>query len=180
MIILSREREVWIQDTLKRAQDRYGYTNQLMVAIEELCELSSVIVGRSHQDAVIDELADVWIVMNHIQAIFDLGVHPYDIPDCSLEPVDISCITDLAQVLCKYPRYDCRDTAIRELRNAVGARAILVASYMKHIEHIKGVHTNELSARIIKKVDRVERWLNSDKTFEVSTVDREVTRVESK
>ncbi len=68
---------------LKRAQDTYGYTNQITVATEELCELACILAKypRYHnheaacadlRDRVVDELADVTVVSKHIEMIFDI------------------------------------------------------------------------------------------------------------
>lgn len=72
-----------MEKLLKRAQDTYGYTNQITVATEELCELACVLAKypryHSHEaacadlrDRVVDELADVTVVSKHIEMIFDI------------------------------------------------------------------------------------------------------------
>lgn len=73
-----------IQKLLKKAQDTYGYSNQISVSAEELCELAAVlnkyIRFPSHAQAmtdplrnkVIEEFADVAICMEHIQMIFEI------------------------------------------------------------------------------------------------------------
>ena len=71
------------KEVLKRAQETYGYKNQISVAIEECCELSQVLskYGRypNHDiakeeltDKVIDEVADVLVCIRHLHMIFDL------------------------------------------------------------------------------------------------------------
>lgn len=70
--------------TLAAARDHYGYNNQLLVAIEELNELSCLLAKypryNSHtlavkalRENVLDECADVFNVMDHIQAIFGIS-----------------------------------------------------------------------------------------------------------
>lgn len=72
-----------MEKLLKRAQNTYGYTNQITVATEELCELACVLAKypRYHnheaacadlRDRVVDELADVTVVSKHIEMIFDI------------------------------------------------------------------------------------------------------------
>ena len=72
-----------MEKLLKRAQDAYGYANQITVATEELCELACVLARypryHSHEaacadlrDRVVDELADVTVVSKHIEMIFDI------------------------------------------------------------------------------------------------------------
>lgn len=68
---------------LETAQATYGYANQIVVAIEELCELGAVLSKYPrydfHDDAkkalkekVLEETADVIIMLRHVQMIFGL------------------------------------------------------------------------------------------------------------
>jgi NTP pyrophosphatase (non-canonical NTP hydrolase) len=79
-----------IHRLLETAQANYGYANQVVVAIEELCELGAVLSKYPrydfHDDAVkvlrekvLEETADVIIVLRHIQMIF--GIQPTEIDD---------------------------------------------------------------------------------------------------
>lgn len=79
-----------IHRLLQNAQATYGYANQITVAIEELCELGAVLAKYPrydfHDDAVdalrtkvVEETADVIIVLRHIQMIF--GIQPTDVED---------------------------------------------------------------------------------------------------
>lgn len=79
-----------IHRLLQDAQATYGYANQITVAIEELCELGAVLAKYPrydfHDDAVnalktkvVEETADVIIVLRHVQMIF--GIQPTDIED---------------------------------------------------------------------------------------------------
>lgn len=72
-----------IHKLLETAQETYGYANQVVVAIEELCELGAVLSKYPrydfHDDAmaalrdkVVEETADVIIMMRHIQMIFNI------------------------------------------------------------------------------------------------------------
>lgn len=72
-------------DLLQKAQDTYGYPNQITVAIEEMAELTAVLAKYprygTHEAAsaqlrekVIEEFADVIIVLSHIEMIFGLSV----------------------------------------------------------------------------------------------------------
>lgn len=73
---------------LETAQATYGYANQVVVAIEELCELGAVLSKYPrydlHDDAVaalrdkvVEETADAIIVLRHIQMIF--GIQPNEL-----------------------------------------------------------------------------------------------------
>lgn len=74
-----------IHRLLETAQATYGYANQIVVAIEELCELGAVLSKYPrydfHDDAmtalrdkVLEETADVIIMLRHVQMIF--GIQP--------------------------------------------------------------------------------------------------------
>ena len=69
--------------TLHHARESYGYKNQVLVAVEELNELSCVLAKYprydDHEKAigelrehVLEECADVLNVLDHIQAIFHI------------------------------------------------------------------------------------------------------------
>jgi predicted house-cleaning noncanonical NTP pyrophosphatase (MazG superfamily) len=73
---------------LETAQATYGYANQVVVAIEELCELGAVLskyprydfhddAVEALRDKVLEETADAIIVLRHIQMIF--GLQPNEI-----------------------------------------------------------------------------------------------------
>ena len=69
---------------LKRAQDTYGYSNQMAVVAEELCELAVLCTKYvrypNHTKAqeelrnkIIGEVADVSICLKHITMMFDIS-----------------------------------------------------------------------------------------------------------
>ena len=79
-----------IHRLLETAQANYGYANQIVVAIEELCELGAVLSKYPrydfHDDAVaalkdkvLEETADAIIVLRHVQMIF--GIQPTELED---------------------------------------------------------------------------------------------------
>ena len=72
------------KEILKKARDTYGNMNQILVSNEELCELASVCAKfprySSTEKAIsalysraVDEVADVFIVLDHITEIFQLS-----------------------------------------------------------------------------------------------------------
>lgn len=78
------------RELLKQARDTYGEPAQMLVSIEELCELICVCAkflrfknsdtARSKlHDQAVDEVADTLVVLDHIMNIFDLT--PVDIGD---------------------------------------------------------------------------------------------------
>lgn len=77
------------KEVLKRARATYGEKNQILVSIEELNELACVLAKFPRYedkdqaileliDKVIDEVADVNIVLNHIMNIFQLSEDEID------------------------------------------------------------------------------------------------------
>lgn len=79
-----------IHRLLETAQANYGNANQIVVAIEELCELGAVLAKYPrydfHDDAVqelkekvVEETTDVIIMLRHVQMIF--GIQPTEIDD---------------------------------------------------------------------------------------------------
>lgn len=77
-----------IHKLLETAQATYGYANQVVVAIEELCELGAVLskyprydfhddAMKALRDKVVEETADVIIMLRHIQMIF--GIQPTEL-----------------------------------------------------------------------------------------------------
>lgn len=71
------------RDTLKQARERYGFEKEILVCIEELNELASVLAKYGRYDFhdvaldslrknVLNELADVFNAIDHIQAVFDI------------------------------------------------------------------------------------------------------------
>lgn len=84
-IIENARRVARMRDLLKQAQDKYGYANQVTVATEELLELGAVLTKyprySSHEKAskalrehIIEEMADVYIVLQHLKMIFDVSL----------------------------------------------------------------------------------------------------------
>lgn len=80
------------KEALKKAREKYGYQNQVLIAIEELNELSCVLAKyprfETHMSAVdglrehvLEECADVVNVLDHVQAIF--GINDTEIVECA-------------------------------------------------------------------------------------------------
>ena len=71
------------EDTLSKARESYGNKNQILVCIEELNELACVLakynryddecVARKElHDKAVDELADVYIILEHVKSILNI------------------------------------------------------------------------------------------------------------
>lgn len=78
-ILLKRTRE-----TLEATREYYGYSSEVMVAIEELNELACVLAKypryETHTEAinalrkrVLEEAADVLSVLDHVQTVFEIS-----------------------------------------------------------------------------------------------------------
>lgn len=72
-----------IENILRKARETYGNKNQILVCIEELNELACVLAKypryeneeeatQKLKDSVLDEVADVLIILDHIQNILGL------------------------------------------------------------------------------------------------------------
>ena len=62
-------------EILKSAIERYGNTSQLIVAMEEMAELtkelSKFLRGAHNEDAIAEEVADVRIMLDQLEIMFD-------------------------------------------------------------------------------------------------------------
>lgn len=85
------------KDTLRAARDRYGYQNQVLVAIEELNELSCVLAKyprydlhteavTSLREKVLEECGDVLNALDHVQAIF--GISDFEAVEVAARKMD--------------------------------------------------------------------------------------------
>lgn len=106
------------KEVLKKARKVYGPNHQILVSMEELCELATI---------------------------------------CS-----------------KYPRYEDKKQARKELQQGVLDELADVTIIMDHIKAIFGVSNNDLKKRVTKKVDRLERWLNHSDSPNYTLMDRGV------
>lgn len=74
---------------LHRAQNTYGYANQVAVATEELCELGAVLskyvrypdheaASKSLREKIVEETSDVVIVLHHLYTMFNITPEEQD------------------------------------------------------------------------------------------------------
>ena len=63
------------EEILKSAIERYGNTSQLIIAMEEMAELtkelSKFLRGAHNEDAIAEEIADVRIMLEQLEIMFD-------------------------------------------------------------------------------------------------------------
>lgn len=78
------------QKILETAISHYGATHQKNIAIEEMAELQKELVkdmrGELNERAVLEELADVYIMLEQLMMIYDFrAVDLYNMKKCKLE-----------------------------------------------------------------------------------------------
>lgn len=95
------------------------------------------------------------------------------------DQVAVACeeLNELAGVLCKYQRYDTHEAAIQGIKDKVVEEIGDVEIVLNHLYAIFGVDKGAVLDSVMRKVDRLERWLDSGKTLEQSTKDRELKEV---
>ncbi len=84
-------------------------------------------------------------------------------------------LCELAAVCTKFPRYQTTDKAQTELHNSAVDEVSDVLIVLDHIVNIFGLSSDEISARIQGKVDRLSRWMSVSDSMEYTTEDRAVT-----
>lgn len=90
--------------------------------------------------------------------------------------VAIEELNELACVLAKYPRYDSKEKALEELHTKVVDEFADVLIILNHVQAIFELEDDEIESRMISKLDRVKRWLDSSESFQHTTEDREVVQ----
>lgn len=91
--------------------------------------------------------------------------------------VSMEELNELACVLAKYPRYDDPDKATAELHDRVLDEVADVMVVLDHIISIFSLSEIEVHRRMVKKVDRLKRWLNHSESMQETVDDRKVEDV---
>ena len=90
--------------------------------------------------------------------------------------VAVEELCELGQVLCKYPRYDFHDDAVKALKSKVVEETADVFIMLNHIIMIFGIQPDELDNMMDIKLGRLKRWIENDnKSFQHTTEDRSIT-----
>ena len=92
--------------------------------------------------------------------------------------VSMEELNELACVLAKYPRYDDPNKATEELHDRVLDEVADVMVVLDHIISIFSLSEIEVHRRMVKKVDRLKRWLNHSESMQETVDDRKVEDVE--
>ena len=78
-----------MQEILQRAIDKYGKQMQMVVAMEEMAELtkelSKALRGKPNTTSIAEEIADVEIMLGQIKIIFDCEEYVHDMEDYKLK-----------------------------------------------------------------------------------------------
>lgn len=88
--------------------------------------------------------------------------------------VCIEELNELACVLAKFPRYDSEYEAQVDLHQKAVDEVADVEIILNHVKAILNISPEELEARKLAKVARVERWLNSSNSMQQTIEDRTV------
>lgn len=83
-------------------------------------------------------------------------------------------LAELAAAILKYPRYPDHETAVEKMRWNVLGEIADVYICLGHLRIIFGLTDELIDDAMETKLDRLERWLDSDKGFEQTTIDREL------
>lgn len=83
-------------------------------------------------------------------------------------------LNELACVLAKYPRYTDENVAINELYDKALDEVADVSIIIEHVKAIFKLTNEDLSKRIERKIDRLNRWLNNSNSMQETIDDREV------
>ena len=88
--------------------------------------------------------------------------------------VSMEELNELACVLAKYPRYDDPTKATSELHDRVIDEVADVMIVLDHIISIFSLSDVDIHRRVLKKVGRLERWLNNSESMQETVDDRTV------
>lgn len=184
--------EVEQKEVVKGIMDKYGRSNQLAVVLEEAGELLSAFMDATrtvNQSELLDEIADCYITMEHMQNIIGWHVSEYDIANrmrkiSKLDWSDIisvkyerdTCkmIGEAIQCFARIARYiddgDIPSSHIVKCQIHIN-NMLYVAAYLQGYLYIKDEWVKN---RIASKIERMTMWLKEDVTFHNTTEVRNV------
>ena len=88
--------------------------------------------------------------------------------------VAIEELNELACVLAKFPRYDSEQEAQIELHQKAMDEVADVEIILHHVKAIFNLNQEEIDARKIAKIGRLQRWLNNSSSMQRTVEDRTV------
>lgn len=93
--------------------------------------------------------------------------------------VSMEELNELACVLAKYGRYSSHDEALEKTRDRVIDEVADVLVILEHVAAIYSLNPTEVRDRCHAKVERVQRWLDTNGSFSQTLVDRTVITPET-
>ena len=94
--------------------------------------------------------------------------------------VCIEELNELACVLAKFPRYEDEDEAREKLTEKVIDEVADVMIILDHVQKIFDIPDGAIADRIMKKIERLERWLKNSTSMQRTLEDRVVGVVDCK
>ena len=164
---------------LEHLRVRYGNKNQIIVAIEELNELIEVVSKESTftqaQPKVLDEVADAYIVLEHVKAVYGIEFEPEAQKDLkhniykelsSARLLEIVwSLARLSGLLAKAIRYEEGDSKLAPISARLCAMVVGIYSDIASISFRYSLKPIWIEARIESKVERIRIWLEEGSTF---------------
>lgn len=184
--------EVEQKEVVKGIMDKYGRSNQLAVVLEEAGELLSAFMDATrvvNQCAVLDEIADCYITMEHMQNIIGWHVSEEDIAH-RMEKINKLDWNDVLSI--KHERDICKmiGEAIQcfarvaryiddgAIPSSYAIKCQLHISNMlyaaAYIQRYVCIKDEWVKNRIASKIERMAMWLKEDVTFHNTTEVRDV------
>ena len=94
--------------------------------------------------------------------------------------VCIEELNELACVLAKFPRYEDEDEAREKLTEKVIDEVADVMIILDHVQKIFDIPDGAIADRIMKKIERLDRWLKNSTSMQRTLEDRAVGEVDCK
>lgn len=88
--------------------------------------------------------------------------------------VSIEEFNELSAILAKFSRYHNKSTAVHELKSKVVDEVADVTIVLEHVKAIFEISEKELGKRMEKKIERLDKWLDTSDDMEQTTIDREI------
>lgn len=186
-----------LKQVLRDVRKLYGHTNQILVCMEELNELSCVLaeillseyepIEESLYIRLIDEFADVNVILDHVQEIFriedraigealsDVQVREEDYPELGETLISsIQKLNALSCALAKYPRYEDEEKAASTLQMRVLNCTVELVLALNCLQLRANMSNKVVRKAVASKIERVERWIASSPSMKQTLIDREV------
>lgn len=94
--------------------------------------------------------------------------------------VCIEELNELACVLAKFPRYEDEDEAREKLMDKAIDEVADVMIILEHVQKIFNLTDEAISNRMLKKIERLDRWLKNSTSMQRTLEDRVVGAVDCK